>query len=78
MITIFAEKVAGEEVIDDASTLANGDVHVIGLFAEPIQIVSSLRVFRFPWRLLWQPLLLILLFLFIAAPNTESRSECIS
>ena len=73
-VGVFAKKIAGEEGIDDASTLPNSDVHVIGLFAEPVQVVSALRIFRFPRRLLRQPILLLLLLLpltLVAAPNTE-------
>lgn len=51
-ITIFSEEIAHKEVIDDALPGADGDVHVVGLVAEAIEVVFPLRVLRFPRRLI--------------------------
>lgn len=56
ILTVFAKEVSGEEIIDDASSSSNGDVHVICLVAKPIEIVLALGVLGFPSRLLRQPL----------------------
>lgn len=55
-ITVSSEKIAGEEVIDDASPSSNGYIHVISLFTEPVEIVPPLQVLGFPRRLLGEPL----------------------
>ena len=49
--TVTAEKFSGEEVVDDAGPSADGDVHVISLFAESVEIVIPFGVFGFPRRL---------------------------
>lgn len=56
VLTVFAKEVSGEEIIDDASSSSDGDVHVIRLVAKPIEIVPALGVLGFPSGLLRQPL----------------------
>jgi hypothetical protein len=51
-VRVFAEKIADKNIIDDAGTLTNGDVHVISFFAEPVEIISSINILGFPRRLL--------------------------
>lgn len=51
-LTVSAEKFAGEKVINDASPSSDGNIHVIRLFAEPVQIIVALGVLGFPRRLL--------------------------
>lgn len=52
IIKVFAQEIAGEEVIDDANPSSDGNIHVIGLRALPIQITLTLRILGLPWRLL--------------------------
>lgn len=54
--TVFAEKIAGEDVVDDTGPSTDGDVHVVGLLPQPVQVVPALRVLGLPRRLLREPL----------------------
>ena len=54
-LTVFAEEIPNEEVIDDAGPGADGDVHVVSLLPEAVQVVVPVRVLRLPRRLLRQP-----------------------
>lgn len=54
--TVFSKEVANEEIVDDALTSSDGDVHVVGLLAEAVEVVFSLRILGLPGRLLRDPL----------------------
>lgn len=71
--TVFAEEVADEEVVDDAAPRADGDVHVVGLLPEAVEVVIPLGVLRLPRRLLRQPPPLLLLLPLITAGGGLGR-----
>jgi len=54
-IRVFAEEIPNEEIVDDAGPGTDGDVHVVSLLPEPVQVVVPVRVLRLPRRLLRQP-----------------------
>ena len=54
-LTVFAEEIPNEEIVDDAGPGTDGDVHVVSLLPEPVQVVVPVRVLRLPRRLLRQP-----------------------
>lgn len=56
-IGVSAEKLSDEEVVDEAGPGTDGDVHVISLFAQPVQVVVSLGVLGLPRGLVRKPLL---------------------
>lgn len=76
--TISSEEFADEEVVDDAATGADGDVHIVGLLPEAVEVVVALTIRGLPRGLLRKPPpapLLPILRLLLAAGGGLGRSR---
>lgn len=77
-IRVSPEEFSNEEVVDDAAAGADGDVHVVGLLPEAVEVVVALTIRSLPRGLLRKPppaLLLPILRVLLAAGGGLRRSR---